>query len=330
MVLGGRWIAVMVLPVAFLALGAGAQELTVGPRGQFQTVQAAVSAAPATGAVIRIAPGIYREVVHVDTPHIELRGEGGDASKVVIVFDNGDPETCKTFCSPTMFVTGDGFKAEHLTIQNDLSKRGKPRTQGIALSLTADQAVLRDVRLLGAQDTLFASSKKCDAAAGPCRISRQYFENCYIEGEVDFIFGNAKAWFEGCELRSIAHDGGGYLTAQSRLTLEQDSGYVFDRCRTTAEAGVEKVYLGRPWRDFATVTFLNSTLGPQIAPAGWSEWHPGETERLKTAVYSEYGSVGPGADAKDREPMARQLTKEEAGKLTVKGFFPGWDVGMGK
>ena len=315
------------LLVVLLVSAARAQELTVGPKGQFQTVQAAVDAAPAAGAVIRIAPGIYREVVHIDTPNVELRGEGGDAAKVVIVFENGDAKTCGTFCSPTMFVTGDGFRAEHLTIANDLSKRGKPRTQGVALSLTADRAVLRDVRLLGAQDTLFASSSKCGPATGSCRISRQYFEDCYIEGEVDFIFGNAKAWFERCELRSVVHEGGQYLTAQSRTSLEQDSGYVFDRCRTTAESGVEKVYLGRPWRDFATVTFLNSTLGPQIAPAGWSEWHPGETERLKTAVYAEYGSVGPGADAKDREPMARQLTAEEAGKLTVRGFFPGWDVG---
>ncbi len=319
--------------LVLLAASAGAQApaggvktITVGPKGQFATVQAAVSAAPATGAVISIAPGIYREVVHVDTSNVELRGEGGDASRVVIVFDNGDPKTCGTFCSPTMFVTGDGFRAEHLTIANDLSKRGKPRTQGVALSLTADRAVLRDVRLLGAQDTLFASSKKCDPA-GPCVMSRQYFENCYIEGEVDFIFGNAKAWFEDCELRSIVHQGGEYLTAQSRISLDQDSGYVFDRCRTTAEAGVDKVYLGRPWRDFATVTFLRSELGPQVAPAGWSEWHPGETERLKTAVYSEFGSTGPGADAKDRESYSKQLTKEEADKLTVKSFFPGWVPG---
>ena len=319
------------LVLVTMVLGAGAQArrtMTVGAGGEFATVQAAVDAAPAAGgAVIRIKPGVYREVVHVDKPDVELRGEGGDATKVVIVFDNGDPKTCGTFCSPTMFVTGDGFVAEDLTIANDLSKRGKVRTQGVALSLTADRAVLRRVRLLGAQDTLFASSKKC-AAGEVCRASRQYFADSYIEGEVDFLFGNAKAWFEGCEVHSIVHPDGGFLTAQSRNSAAEDSGYVIDRGKLTADAGVTGVYLGRPWRDFATVTFLRTEMGAHIAPEGWREWHPGETERLKTATYAEGNSTGPGATGerlKMREPYSKQLSKEEVKAMTVKGFFGDWD-----
>lgn len=308
--------------------------LSVGPSpAQYQSVQAAVTAAPEAGATITIAPGTYREVVHIDKPGIHLRGLGKDPAAVLIVDDMGDPQTCGTFCSPTMFVTGDGFEATGLTIQNDLSKRGKPRTQGVALSITADRAVLRDVRLLGAQDTLYAASKPCKSSEGaPCRVSRQLFDHCYIEGEVDFIFGNAKAVFEGCEIRSVTHEFGGFLTAQSRNSAAEDSGYVFDHCRMTAEPGVAKVYLGRPWRDYATVTFLNSELGAHILPEGWSEWgragsaHP--TDRLKTATYNEYRSTGPGANPSAREPLSHQLSAEEARAYDPETYLSGSDHWM--
>jgi pectin methylesterase-like acyl-CoA thioesterase len=226
-----------------------------------------------------------------------------------------------------MFVTGDGFFATHLTISNDLSKTGKPRTQAVALSITADRAVLRDVRLLGAQDTLYAASKKC-SADGPCHASRQYYDHCYIEGEVDFIFGNAKADFQDCELRSVTHAAGGYLTAQSRMKPEEDSGYVFNHCILTAERGVSNVYLGRPWRDYAKVVFLNTEMGAHIVAAGWSEWHKGDTERLKTADYAEFNASGPGAHKGEREPLAKQLTAEEAKQYETKAWLgppDGWD-----
>ncbi len=335
----------MVRPVVvamLLGVGAGSQgfaqgirTITVAPpgasrAGDFSTVQEAVTAAPETGAVIRIRPGVYREVVHVDKPNIQLRGETDDASKVVIVDDMGDPMTCGTFCSPTMFVTGDGFFATHLTISNDLSKTGKVRTQGVALSITSDRAVLRDVRLLGAQDTLYANSKRCNGEA-PCQTSRQYFDHCYIEGEVDFIFGNSKAVFESCEIRSVTHAAGGYLTAQSRDKPDEDSGYVFNHCRTTAEPGVSNVFLGRPWRDYAKVIYLNTEMGAHIVAAGWSEWHKGDadptknTDRLKTAYYAEFNSTGPGAHPKDREPLAHMLTAEEAKQYETRAWLGGTD-----
>ncbi len=314
-----------------LASATQAQTLSVGPPpALYRTIQAAVTAAPDTGATITIAPGIYREVVHIDKPSIHLRGLTNDPTQVVLVDDMGDPVTCGTFCSPTMFVTGDGFTADNLTIQNDLSKQGKPRTQGVALSITADRAVLRNVRLLGAQDTLFASSKPCKSTdPQPCRISRQYYSHCYIEGEVDFIFGNARAVFEDCEIRSVPHEFGGFLTAQSRNTPAEDSGYVFDHCRVTADPGVARVYLGRPWRDYATVTFLNTQLGAHILPEGWSEWgkpgsaHP--TDRLKTATFNEYRSTGPGANPSAREPLSHQLTAAEAKQYDPKTYLAGPD-----
>ena len=294
-----------------------------GAIADFKSVQEAVTATPEGGAVIRIRPGVYREVVHVDKAGVELRGEGKDPAKVSIVYANGAANTCGTSCSATMFVTGNDFYAEGITVANDWGKTGRPRTQAMALSITGDRAVLRNVRLLGEQDTLMAGSKKC-AAGAVCAASRQFFERCYVEGEVDFIFGNAKAVFEGCELRSVAHAAGGYVTAQSRQAGE-DSGFVFDHCRLTADAGAGKVYLGRPWRDLATVVFLYTEMGAHIQAAGWSEWHPGETDRLRTATYAEYESSGPGGSWAGREEFSRQLTAAEAREYEPGKFLQGSD-----
>jgi pectinesterase len=320
------------------AAAQGLKVLTVAPPGtkpaaQYTTLQDAVTAAPDTGAEIRIQPGEYREVVHIDKPNIHLRGEGSDASKVVIVYANGASNTCGTACSATVFVTGDNFVATKLTFANDWVKTGKPRTQALALSISGDRAVLRDVRLLGAQDTLLATSKGCRTGGSgadsgpvePCKIARQFYDHCYIEGEVDFIFGNAKAVFNECEIHSIVHPAGGYLTANGRSKPDEDSGYVFNHCRLTAEPGVDKIFLGRPWRDYAKVIYLNTEMGAHILPEGWSEWHKGDTDRLKTAYYAEFNSTGPGAHPTDREPLSHQLTAEEAKQYETKAWLAGSD-----
>jgi pectin methylesterase-like acyl-CoA thioesterase len=326
-----RMVGVVALGLAAVAGGQGLKTITVGPAGSkadFTSVQEAVTAAPDTGAVIRIRPGVYREVVHVDKANIQMRGEGGDPARVVVAYANGASNTCGTSCSATMFVTGDNFVMTGMTVANEWSSTGKPRTQAIALSITSDKAVLRNVRFTGAQDTLLATSKSCKGVES-CPISRQYFDHCYVSGEVDFIFGNAKAVFHDCEIHSVAHEAGGFLTAQSRTKPEEDSGYVFDHCRLTADEGVANVFLGRPWRDYATVTFLNTEMGSHIVPAGWSEWHKGETDKLKTASYAEFQSTGPGSNAVAREPLSKQLTADEAKKYVAKTYLAGsdsWDA----
>jgi len=296
-----------------------------GTMPDFGSIHEAVEAAPPEGAIIHIRPGVYREVIHVDHPNIQLRGIDKDPTKVVIIYNNGATNTCGTFCSPTMFVSGDDFFAENLTIANDWGKSGRPRTQAVALSITADRAILRNVRLLGEQDTLMAGSKPCKPSAEvTCHTARQLFQHCYIEGEVDFIFGDAKAVFENCEIHSVPHPAGGYLTAQSRQAGE-DSGYVFDHCRLTADPGAGKVYLGRPWRDYATVVFLNTEMGSHIQPEGWSEWHRGETNRLQTTTYAEFNSSGPGGNPAAREPLSHQFTAEQAKAYLPANFLAGDD-----
>ena len=317
--------------------GESATTLRVSTSGaaQYRTIQQAVDAAPADGALILIAPGTYREAVSITRPNIRLRGTGADPSQTVIVDDRNAGENGGTLHSATVEATGDGFRAENLTLQNDFNRTHPQLYQGsqaLALMLTADRAVLRNVHLLGNQDTLYVGSKHCaaapasaaTAAQASCPASRSYFSHCLIAGNVDFIFGDGDAVFDHCEIRSTAHSEG-FLTAQSRNAPTQDSAYVFNHCTLTAEPGVANVYLGRPWRPYATVIYLNTEMGAHINPAGWREWHPGETHSLDTACYAEYNSTGPGAHPGQRDPHARQLTSAEAAKYQTKTFLAGSD-----
>jgi pectin methylesterase-like acyl-CoA thioesterase len=320
----------MLAAVALMGCGMvwaqGRKTIMVGAAGaDFTTIQAAVNAALDDGAVIRISPGVYREVVHVDKPKIPLRGEGDDWTKVVLAYGNSAASTCGTSCSATLFVTGSDFFAGNMTIANDYSKTSDVPSQAVALSVRADRAVLRHVRLLGAQDTLYASSMGCMKDWSGCRTGRQYYTDCYIEGHVDFIFGDAKAVFENCEIHSIPHAAGGYLTAQSNTRPDQDAGYVFSHCKITAEAGAGEVYLGRPWRDYSTVIFMNTFMEAPIVAAGWSDWKSAPQPRLPTATYAEFHSTGPGANAKARESYSKQLTPEEAKKYETKAYLAGAD-----
>ncbi len=295
--------------------------------GDFTSVQKALGAAP-EGAVVNIAPGTYRETVKVTKGHITMHGTGSDSKQTVIVFNNGAATVGSTFLSATVDVTASDFRADNLTFVNDYNEThpDQPQTQALALSVTGDRAVFRDVRFISHQDTVYASSPGCSPPNGnpACRPARQYFSDCYIEGNVDFIFGTGKTVFERCEIHSNAHKGG-FVTAQGKNWPEQDSGFVFNDCRVTADSGVENVWLGRPWRPYASVVFVNSEIGSHIEPAGWREWHPGETHSLDTAFYAEYNSSGPGATMGNRDPHLHRLTVAEAVRFETKRFLGGED-----
>ena len=294
---------------------------------EYMTVQQGIDALGPDGGTVSIRPGTYREVLHIAKPHVRMEGTGDSPEKVVIVSSNSAYSSGSTFKSATVFVTADDFFAQNLSFQNDFSKNQKPQEQGsqaLALSVTGDRAAFRNVRILGAQDTLYAASRSCQSDHGPCIPTRQYFENCYIEGHVDFIFGDSKAFFDHCEIHAIAHDVV-MLTAQGKHYPEEESGYVFDHCTVTSDAGVGEIFLGRPWRPYATVVFLNSQLDAKVNPAGWSEWHAEQTRELDNAFYAEYASTGPGANPKSREPHSWQLDEKEARKYGAAVFLAGSD-----
>jgi pectin methylesterase-like acyl-CoA thioesterase len=343
-------------PQAPLALRSS---LTVDAAGSadFKTVQQAVDALPAAGGTIRIRPGTYREQIHIDKPHVSLIGTGKDPGEVVLTFNLSHHDVGTTWGSASVTVTGDDFLAQNLTIQNTFSDEHPAVTvdaQAVALRVTGDRDVFRHVRLLAYQDTLYADSKTCHAgvAAGaalgpvaheansdgspPCHAVRQLFADSYIAGTIDFIFGDANAAFVRCDIHSRPHPEG-TLTAQSRQYPAEDSGYVFDHCRLTADPGVTNVFLGRPWRSYSTVVFLNTEMGAQIQPPGWLEWPINGTPRLNTSFYAEYRSSGPGApspapqgatpgpDGSARVAQARILTAAEARKFSPRQFLLGPD-----
>ncbi len=297
--------------------------------GDYYSIQRALDMVPKTGgAVLSVAPGVYREVITVDKPNVTIRSTDPDASKTIVVNDRSAGQNGGTLHSATVNVTADNFFAENITFQNDFNRTHPQLPQGsqaLALMVTGDRAIFHNVRFLGNQDTLFAGSQHCTNNTAGCTLTRQYFSDCYIEGNVDFIFGDAKAAFENCEIHSTPHDGG-FITAQSKHYPEEDSGYVFDRCKLTADPAVAgSVYLGRPWRQYATVIYLHTWMGDKIAPAGWSEWHAEQTHMLDTTYYAEFDSSGPGAHHDQRDPHTHFLTPDEAKQYEPAVFLRGAD-----
>lgn len=281
-----------------------------GGAGTFHTVQDAID--HATGpTIIAIQPGTYKEKIKVARQGIWLIGTGSKPDQVVL------------FKSGTVTVDADDFAAENLTIANtwwDDHPLPEDASQAVALQLSSDRAVLDQVRLISGQDTLYAGSRTCRSitADAPCAASRQYFSDCYIEGNVDYIFGDAKAVFQHCELHSRPHPTV-MLTAQSRRFPAEDSGYYFLDCRITGADNGNRVVLGRPWRDYATVYFIHTEVDQKLAPEGWSEWDG----RLKTATYREYDSFGKGVNGGHRVIALPPLTPQGKAALTPEALLQG-------
>jgi polygalacturonase len=294
--------------------------------GDFTRVQDAIDAA-SSGAAILLAPGVYREKVVIRTAGLTMRGTGAQASNTVIVLDQSAGSTGSTFRSATVEIRAPDFHASNLTFANDFNRTREQTAQGsqaLALLTNGDRGVFRNVRLLGNQDTLYAASANCNPDGNPCIPARQYFADCYIEGNVDFIFGDGKAVFDRCEIHSTAHTGG-YITAQGKHYADEDSGFVFRDCRLTADPGVSDVWLGRPWREWASVVFLNSTMAAHIAPQGWREWRPGDTTYLNTVYYAEFDSRGPGGNTQKRDPHTHILSPAESAAFLPSRFLAGHD-----
>jgi pectinesterase len=272
--------------------------------GDYTTIQGAINnckSFPDKRITIFIKNGIYKEKIVVPScnPRVSIIGESVENTIITFgdYFDKINRGRNSTFFTYTLLVIADDFYAENLTIENSAGPVG----QAIALYVKGDRCVFRNCRISGNQDTLFTDGLN----------SREYFEGCLIEGTTDFIFGPATVVFRNCTIHSKKNS---YITAAS--TPEGKTfGYVFLDCKLIAAEGVDKVYLGRPWRDNAKVVFKNCEMGSHILPEGWSNW--AETERDKTAFYAEYGSTGPGSETSERVSWSHQLSKKQARKYTV-------------
>jgi len=293
--------------------------------GNYKTIQEAINSVRDLGqerVTINVKKGTYHEKLVVPSWKTRISLIGEDAASTIITNSDysGKPlaaggkdaygnDKFVTYTSFTVLVQGNDFIAENLTIQNVSGRVG----QAVALHVEGDRCVFRNCRLLGNQDTLYTAKER----------SRQYYENCYIEGTVDFIFGEATAVFQNCTIKSLTDS---YLTAASTRS-GQPFGYVFLECKLIAEETAKKVYLGRPWRPFAKTVFIKCELGAHILSAGWDPWN-GDVmfpDKIKTVYYAEYGNTGLGSDTKKRVEWSRQLTKKEADQYTVKNILSGTD-----
>lgn len=259
---------------------------------------------------VHIAPGVYKEKVVIPSWLRNVTFVGENPENTIITFDHhANIDKMGTFRTYTVRVDGDNLTFKNLTIENNAPRLG----QAVALHTEGDCLTFINCRLLGNQDTLFTGGKN----------TRLYFDNCYIEGTTDFIFGPATAYFKDCTIHSKANS---YVTAAS-TPEDVEVGYIFDNCKLTANPDVSKVFLGRPWREYAYTVFINCELGKHIAPAGWHNW--GDPAREKTSRYGEYGSKGPGASPSTRVSWAKNLTADEVKNLIdldkVFSFSSAWN-----
>jgi len=271
--------------------------------GDFKTIQQAVDQVPDTNTrpvVIRIKPGVYSEQLRVSAGKRFITFRGEDAKSTVITYKLSAQQAGNTRLAFTAYVNASDFRAENVTFENSFGVG----SQAVALFVDAERATFENCRFLGWQDTLFVNG------------SRHLFKNCYIEGHVDFIFGTASAVFENCHIHS---KGAGYVTAHYRLSNEESTGFVFVRCRLTGQDTGKGVFLGRPWRPYARVVFIECWLDSHIKPEGWDNWR--DPAREKTAWFAEYKSKGPGANANARVSWSRQLTAAEAAEFSRDRFF---------
>lgn len=295
--------------------------------GDYYSVQAAMSKVPASGGLVLVAPGVYRERVLVTQSHVTLKSANQDPTKTTIVYDLSQGTQGSQQGTATVRVRGDDFTAENITIENDFNRTHKQEAQGSqaqALNLTGDRNVLRNVRILGNQGTLFVGAKNCPGATGgSCEPARSYFTRCFIAGNVGFIVGDGTAYFDDCEIHSTEHPLAGFITAQGKHYPAQDSLFVFRSCRLTSDAGAVNVALGKPWRDYASVVFLSPVMGIHIAQNAWREWTPGTTHRLETAYFRVYKPTGPGAVTSSL--TLTQVEAERYGQREVLGGRDGWN-----
>lgn len=273
--------------------------------GQYTTLTAAVSDQdPHRPVRFVLGPGVYHERPVLELDDYEILGAGMDQTILRAGVGGRDPwpgeAKTGTFRSQTLFVGGGNARLQDLTVENTA---GDGAVAGQALAVYADAARVRmqRVALNGNQDTLFTAplplkEREPNGFRGPRQNAPrlntvQYYLDCVIRGNIDFIFGGASAVFDRCTIVPLAHRSGvSYITAAS--TPPDQSGYLFAQCIVQGNCPAGSVYLGRPWRRDAAVFWLDCTLSEEIAPDGWDDWQNPANRR--TARFGEFGSRGPG------------------------------------
>ena len=280
-------------------------------RGDFKTVKEAFDAVPDFRKVtttIFIKNGIYKEKLILAASKKMVKIIGESQAKTILTYDdyaqkkNIFGEEKGTSGSASFYVYGDDFSAENITFANSSGPVG----QAVAIWVAGDKSHFKNCKFLGFQDTLYTYG------------SRQFYENCYIEGTTDFIFGSATVVFKDCEI--FCKKGGQYITAASTPDSTK-FGYVFINCSVKGEEGAS-YFLGRPWRPYAKTVFINCDLGAFIKPEGWDPW--GKESNKETAFYAEYKNKGIGFKPDQRVKWSYQLSDDEVKNYSLAIILRGW------
>lgn len=292
--------------------------------GDFKSIHEAVNAVRDLSdkrVVIYIKNGIYHEKLVIPSwkTNISLIGESLESTVITNDDFSGKPYPTgadaygnlkmSTYTSYTVLVQGNDIHLENLTIQNTAGRVG----QAVALHVEGDRIIVKHCKISGNQDTLYSAREN----------SRQYYEDCFIEGTTDFIFGEAIAVFSRCTIKSLVNS---FVTAAS-TRINQPFGFVFLNCRLVADTATKKVYLGRPWRPYAKTVFIHCELGSHIVEEGWNPWKGDAMfpDKEKTCYYAEYKNSGAGSSVLKRVEWSSQLTRNQAKKYTISNILSGKD-----
>ncbi|KAL7096860.1 hypothetical protein ACP275_10G106900 [Erythranthe tilingii] len=275
--------------------------------GNFTSIQAAIDSLPLVNqdrVLIDVHAGIYTEKVTIPSTKAYIKIQGAGAENTVVQWgDTASTQPLGTYGSATFGIDAPYFVAKNITFKNTapIPPEGADGMQGVALRISGDASAFAGCKFLGAQDTLYDHR------------GRHYYEDCYIEGSVDFIFGDGRSYFKGCELHAIAT---GAVTAQNRSSSSENTGFSLVNCRVT---GSNIVYLGRAWAPFSTTIFVYTYMENNINPEGWFDW--GDPSRQLTVTFGEYQCSGPGSNTAGRVKWSKILTDEEAGRFTSLDFI---------
>ncbi|MGN0158907.1 MAG: pectinesterase family protein [Brotaphodocola sp.] len=301
--------------------------------GDFTTISDALlslSSVPEEEAVtFYIHKGIYKEQLTITRPYLTFVGESADQTiltySLYAKMPSADIGKLGTFRSYSCLIDTHDFTARNLTFENS-SGKGPDVGQALAVYADGDRLFFDNCRFLGGQDTLFTAplpprEVEPNGFIGPKQFAprrngRHHYRNCYLEGDIDFIFGGAAAYFETCEFHSknIGRPINSYVTAAS-TPQGQTYGYVMERCRFTGSCPPHSAYLGRPWREYAKTVLLHCEIGEHICEEGWNDW--GKTDAHDTIFYAEYKSFGPSSDMSRRPKWVKILSDEEASEFTL-------------
>ncbi|KAJ0975915.1 hypothetical protein J5N97_017880 [Dioscorea zingiberensis] len=284
----------------------------------FTKVQAAVDAVTDFNqkrTVIWINKGIYYEKIMIlrTKANITFQGQGLDST--AIVWNDTANSSHGTFYSASVTIYGPNFIAKNISFMNvaPIPKPGDVGAQAVAIRVGGDQAAFWGCGFFGAQDTLHDDR------------GRHYFKECYIQGSIDFIFGDGKSLYENCQMVSIASPVApgskfinGAVTAHGRATADEDTGFAFVNCMI---GGTGRIWLGRAWRPYSRVVYAYTTMSDIIAPEGWNDFN--DPTRDQTIFYGEYKCGGIGANPTMRAPYVKKLNDTEAAPFLSTSFIDG-------